>query len=105
MVEPARATDLLCQIVRCPEIAKARLNSGHPFQPPTSWIGHLSRARILFVGSNPNIGGAEFYPDVDWSDEDLIDFFDDAFDGRLGQIKGGVRARHADGSYGNWVRT
>lgn len=114
-----RATDLLCVIVRCPEVAKTRTNSNHPcativesqgrfdipFQPPNPWIGHLADAKILFVGSNPSIGGAEFYPEADWPDEDLIDFFDNAFDGRLEHIRDGVRARRSDGTYGNWVRT
>ena len=32
------------------------------FQPPTPWVGRLSEAPILFIGSNPNISGTEHYP-------------------------------------------
>lgn len=109
---------LLGEIVRCPEVVKAESDADHPcakivesqehypgdFQPPTPWVGKLSQTRILFIGSNPSIGGKEHYPTTDWSDRDLIDFFDDAFEGNHPQIKAGIYAPRADGSYSKGVR-
>ena len=110
---------LLCEIVSCPEIAKAGGDDGHPcanivsfqdrlpgpFQPPTPWVGRVSQAPIQFIGSNPNISGREHYPTTDWPEGDLIAFFDGAFEGKEAQIRDGIRPRKADGSYGGWVRT
>lgn len=67
---------LLCEVVRCRELSEATRNAAHPcseivrfqdridadFQPPTPWVGRLSEAPILFIGSNPNISGREHYP-------------------------------------------
>jgi hypothetical protein len=113
---------VLLRIARCGEAAPAALDSKHPchevvaaqskifgpdhkWQLPTPWVGHLDKAPILFLGSNPNIGGSEMYPDEDWAGRDLVDFFDCAFDGATGQIDGGMRALRSDGTYGRWVRT
>ena len=110
---------LLCEVVRCSSVSAARANGEHPcativrsqdpfpgeFQPPTPWVGEASQAPILFVGSNPSFGGNEYYPAIDWTDEDLVDFFDFAFSGEHAQIKDGIYARQADGSYGSFVRT
>ena len=113
------AHQLLCEVVRCPAVDEAISDGEHPcativrfqdrfegqFQPPTPWVGQLSQAPILFVGSNPNIGGDEFYPDTAWSDDELVDFFDHAFSGTSAQIKDGVHARQSNGGYGPFVRT
>ena len=111
--------ELLAEMVHCPHVDAAMADMEHPcasvvrfqerfegpFQPPTPWVGHLSLAPILFIGSNPNISGREFYPTVDWQEQDLIDFFDAAFDGDEAQIKDGIRVRQANGEYTGWVRT
>ena len=113
------AHQLLCEVFRCHAVDEAMRDSEHPcativrfqdrfegpFQPPTPWVGQLDQAPILFVGSNPNIGGDEFYPDTAWPDDDLVDFFDYAFSGENLQIKDGVHARQANGGYGPFVRT
>jgi hypothetical protein len=65
----------------------------------------LSEAPILFIGSNPNISGTEHYPAAGAEDQELIRFFDRAFEGEDAQIRDGIRPRKADGSYGGWVRT
>lgn len=108
---------LLCEMVRCPEVLKAGADDAHPcspivkfqdriageFQPPTPWVGRLSEAPILFIGSNPNISGTEHYPKVGAEDEEVISFFDRAFEGEDAQIRDGIRPRKSDGS--SWVRT
>jgi uracil-DNA glycosylase len=112
--------ELLLGIARCAVVESATIDIGHPchqvigfqraafgddhvWQPPTPWVGHLDMAPILFIGSNPSIGGHESYPTVDSSDEDLIEFFDNAFEGS--QIQGGIRARMANGNWGRPVAT
>ena len=114
------ASHLLLEIAGCPEIGDAHQDSGHPchavvafqrlrfgdkhvWQPPTPWVGRIERAPILFIGSNPNIAGTEYYPSQDWADEQLIEFFDCAFNDV--QIRDGKHARQADESWGPWVRT
>lgn len=50
------------------------------FQVPEPWSGHISRAPVLFVSSNPSIDPGEVYPAGDWDDERRIDFFAGRFD-------------------------
>lgn len=45
---------------------------------PEPWNGHLSKARIMFISSNPSIG-YENFPTKKWDDSDIIDFFDNRF--------------------------
>lgn len=47
-------------------------------QLPEPWNGHLSRAKIMFISSNPSIGYEDF-PTKKWNDSDIVDFFDNRF--------------------------
>ena len=70
-------------------------------QLPEPWVGHLDQARILFVSSNPSIGG-EVPPDFKtasppagrvtarWKDDEIIRRFERAFDDFM---DGGTRIR------------
>jgi len=49
---------------------------------PEPWSGHIERAPILFVSSNPSIDRAEAYPVGDWEDSRRVDFFAGRFDPR-----------------------
>jgi hypothetical protein len=49
---------------------------------PEPWSGHIERAPILFVSSNPSIDHAEAYPTGGWDDSRLADFFAGRFDQR-----------------------
>lgn len=49
---------------------------------PEPWNGHLSKAKIMFISSNPSIGN-EGFPTKKWDDSDIIDFFDNRFKIRL----------------------
>ena len=47
-------------------------------QLPEPWNGHLSKAKIMFISSNPSIGYEDF-PTKKWDDKDIVDFFDNRF--------------------------
>lgn len=49
---------------------------------PEPWSGHIERAPILFVSSNPSIDRAEAYPAGGWDDARRADFFAGRFDQR-----------------------
>ena len=46
---------------------------------PEPWSGHLSEAKILFIGSNPSFDCNELYPDSTWSKQKICDFFENRF--------------------------
>jgi uracil-DNA glycosylase len=63
------------------------------YPAPEPWSGHLDRARILFISSNPGAGNETSPPrpnasTTDLSDDALFDIFDNAFeaDGGPGRI-------------------
>jgi hypothetical protein len=88
--------ELLLSIARC-EIAKQVLNDAEaahccarivlsqeknaitPQRVPEPWNGQLTSARLLFVASNPAISGTELYPDSNWGDDRLVEFFEGRF--------------------------
>lgn len=47
-------------------------------QLPEPWNGHLSKAKIMFISSNPSIDYEDF-PTKKWDDKDIVDFFDNRF--------------------------
>ncbi|MCB8751613.1 hypothetical protein [Planktothrix agardhii] len=42
------------------------------FQVPEPWSGEIEKAPILFLSSNPSIGGDEAYPTWDWSSKEIL---------------------------------
>jgi hypothetical protein len=76
---------------------------------PEPWSGHVERAPILFLSSNPSAGDPEAPPiagDVTASsdDETLLHLFDDAFDeGPWIGIHEGTHLRAADGEVGDYI--
>jgi hypothetical protein len=88
--------NLLSQITRCPNIKEclANPNFGHPcstivqiqppprenFQVPEPWSGHLEKAPILFLSSNPSISESEEYPLGCWTEDRISDFFENRFE-------------------------
>jgi hypothetical protein len=80
-------------------------------QLPEPWVGHLDQARILFVSSNPSIGG-EVPPDfktaappagrvtAQWQNDKIIRRFERAFDDYMDD---GVRHRGAKGVVRYWA--
>lgn len=96
MASSEKSQNLLLQIVRCPEFQayadgkhsacdsilnfqKSCLGSGTPLLTPTPWCGHISTAPFLFISSNPSVDVDEFSPIPAWSDDAIIDFFENRF--------------------------
>ncbi len=131
MTDTSKRDALLLEICRCPLVADALADPAHPChevvaagqrdrginevrQVPEPWNGHLESAPILFVSSNPSISWKEQYPtrvwadaSSDWSDEDLMDFFEGRFDAtpaRPPWIRRGISTRLVDDTYSPWVR-
>jgi hypothetical protein len=100
-ITPAAAT-LAADIIRCPIVDECLGPSGEGLPchrvvswqggvpggaryVPEPWSGHLERAPILFVSSNPG-GDAEGTPTSDasftskWATEELVSCYDDAFE-------------------------
>ena len=97
---PQSAQKLLLQIARNPEPQEAfdALKKGKDVQSPYKkivqnqidlgvkkmhlpepWNGHISKAKILFISSNPSIGVHEDFPTKDWEDDEIIGFFENRF--------------------------
>ena len=109
------ADDLLLEIAHCPivdhcltpegaahpcaTIVRNQSGSGCAFQEPEPWSGHLDGAVILFVSSNPSWSCEEEYPYSTWSNERVLDYFNNRFGGEKEWIRDGVRALKTDGTY------
>ena len=50
-----------------------------PLQLPEPWNGHLSSAKIMYIGSNPSYSCNERFPTQAWTDDAICDFFDNRF--------------------------
>lgn len=111
------SSELLLKITRCPEIEKARLDGSHPcrrivcsqsadyFQAPEPWRGHIETAPILFVGSNPAIGGEYQFPPSGWDDSQIIHHSQCYFDPNAGYVSESPSgAQRVIGGDGKWVR-
>lgn len=89
--------DLLHRIFQCPNFREYSINSSKKppcakivssqkslgmtdFFPPEPWSGHLDKAEILFLSSNPSISKTELYPVRSWSRNAVKDFFINRFD-------------------------
>lgn len=88
----------------CSNIVDFQRSRSDQWQVPTPWVGRLDSAPILFVSANPSIGFNEDYPNLEASDDELVDAFHYAFEGDTPQIKDGIRQLRSDGSYSNSVR-
>jgi hypothetical protein len=115
--------DLLLEIAHCPVIKAVLAGQPSPcsevihFQTrpwgerwtAEPWSGHLDRAPLLFVSSNPAAGDpAEVLSPGDLTmsseDEAVVHTFDDAFDeGRWIGVHDGTHLRAADGKVGKFV--
>lgn len=62
----------------CEDILKAQ-NCKDGFLMPEPWSGHLSDAKILFIGSNPSFDCNEVYLDSTWSSKQICVFFENRF--------------------------
>jgi hypothetical protein len=108
---------LLLEIARCPivQLCIENSNNDHPcsmvvniqgtvsimnHQVPEPWSGHIDTAPILFVSSNPSISELDEFPTGNWTDENIIDFFDNRFGGgKKDWIREGKKGLGRDGKY------
>ena len=111
----ARRDQLLIAITRCSHVESARADPSHScadvvgvqegdaaeFQVPEPWSGHIDRAPILFVGSNPSISEDEDFPTSSWSEAETIGFFQHRFDK---DGNGPTRKRFTEVEYWKGVR-
>jgi len=115
---------LLLSIARCPAIkriielensenkcSKIVLNqkaSLLKFRLPEPWSGHLDRACVLFLSSNPSISSNEESPLWSWEDNLVEDYFVHRFaGGKKAWSEDGIRHLRSGGGYGSrkeWVR-
>jgi hypothetical protein len=86
----------------CREIVESQAQLGiTQFQVPEPWSGQIDTAPILFLSSNPSIGGDEVYPTWDWSSEDVYDYFNHRFGGgHKDWVLDGKKSLRTDGTYG-----
>jgi len=72
-------------------------------QVPEPWTGHLDRARLIFISSNPSIDPREAYPS--WGDDiaGSVRYFTDRFDGGHGQIRDGIYSPLPEGGWSGAV--
>lgn len=83
--------NLLLKIARCTELTAAKSDNAHAcfglvggqcttnFHIPEPWNGHINKAKILYISSNPSIDPNERYPTESWTDEEITEFFENRF--------------------------
>ena len=72
------------------------------FQVPEPWSGHIDKAKILFISSNPSIGEDKHYPTAKSADDYVSEYFAMRFGGgSLAWIQNGTRELKNDGTYKN----
>ena len=98
--------------LRCAPVISAQLHAAStlsashkelPWLPPEPWNGHLSTARLLFIGQNPSANHREDYPSgaTKWRKDRLLNYFETRFDGGgKAPIFDGTRVRLLDGGHG-----
>jgi hypothetical protein len=74
------------------------------FQVPEPWRGHIDKAKILFVSSNPSISCDEDFPTYKWDIKSIENFFITCFDANSKFTKEGVRYKKKDGQYSDSIR-
>ena len=82
--EPQDVFDLLKKGKACDsdyeEIVQNQIDLGvKKMHLPEPWNGHLGKAKIMIISSNPSIGVDEDFPTSSWSDDDIAEFFDNRF--------------------------
>ena len=88
-------------------VRSQKITNVNDFCLPEPWSGHIRKAPILFLGSNPFISKRddqgnriEEFPNFTWNDEDIIDFFENRFGrGKKEWVKDGKYTLRADGKH------
>lgn len=112
--QTTNSLDLLLEIAKCPNFINCentpcekvvKSQQTMPRQVPEPWNGRAENASLIFLSSNPSYTSAEIFPTRDWSDLDIIDFFNNRFSSAKGYVKNNIYVQLNDGTYAkNWVR-
>lgn len=93
----------------CRRIVATQPAKPEEFQVQEPWAGHVSRAPLLFISSNPSISSREPYPVWPESADKRVDFFEERFGPGQAQVKDGVfgplREQNPDGTWHSKRRT
>jgi len=96
-----------CSDSPCRDIVNFQKNPHLPFHFPEPWSGDLTRASLLFIGSNPSIDYNEAYPNERWDggDKKIVAFFEQRFAAQQPHINSEWRTLQVFGvnQYGNVV--
>ena len=65
---------------------------------------YLNESKLLFLSSNPSISNEEFYPTVNWEDDNIIDFFENRFSLEKNYVKEYKYPFHKNGKIGSSVK-
>ncbi len=105
--------DLCITIARCTNIGVSSCNKIASVQSnfilkqvPEPWNGNLSKAKIIFISSNPSIDDNEKFPHIGWKDDDICYFFENRFSNGKMLKTGGtsqVKFWNALVKYSNWI--
>ena len=108
---------LLLEIGYCPEVSRVFTKEMHhpcskivrgqgikslnDLNIPEPWSGRIETAPILFISSNPSISDVEIFPNRNWNDNGIKDYFQNRFGGgkKDWTIKG-TKSLRKDGSHG-----
>ena len=89
----------------CATIVSSQKTGRSNFHTPEPWSGRLEEAPILFVSSNPSFFDLEIYPQLDWADDQIVDFFANRFGGGQREwLKDGTRTMLEAGGHSTGVK-
>jgi hypothetical protein len=91
----------------CRNIVMSQKTILSEFKVPEPWSGHLDRATILFLGSNPSISSNVRNPRWSSSNSMIRDYFINRFGGgREEWVRDGIHVLDSGGKYdkSSWVR-
>jgi len=77
----------------CSKIVNCQNSFSEKTQLPEPWNGDITRAKVLFLSSNPSIDPNEYYPNLKWNKRKIGNFFNNRFsafsEDRRPMLKGG----------------
>ena len=91
--------ELLLQITRCPQLILAGMDGNHPcakvaaaqpahtYQVAEPWLGHINKAKILFISRSPRVEEHSYTPRLGWSGHHTASFFQRHFDRDAGWVQ------------------
>jgi hypothetical protein len=91
-----------CEGTPCEKIVKSQ--NLEPKQIPEPYNGNIKNCKLLLISSNPSISEKEIYPTSEWTNDDIIDFFENRFSQESGYVRDFIYPRHKNGYATNGVK-